>query len=135
MGQTFFEVSGSSVDTYFNINVAVYCDTILFAVLVFFNNQRFTRAYAHAIIAFSISRSQNVKFSYGNIASHNLKNKRCNRLMCNNTSKYWHSSTKSSFVCFLNYRSVSQKKQKVAFIRSCRGLTTVWRKWGWTEEQ
>jgi hypothetical protein len=35
IGQTFFEVSGSSVDTYGNLNVAVYCGTILLAVLVF----------------------------------------------------------------------------------------------------
>jgi hypothetical protein len=33
--QTFLAVSGSSVDTDVNLNVAVYCDTILLAVLVF----------------------------------------------------------------------------------------------------
>jgi hypothetical protein len=35
IGQTFSAVSGSLVDIYLNLNVAVHCDTILFAVLVF----------------------------------------------------------------------------------------------------
>jgi hypothetical protein len=78
----------------------------------------------------SAIRSQNVKVSNGNSALHNLKNKLGNRLMCDGTNKRRHSSTKFGFLCFLNYSSVSQKKQKVAFIRPCCGLTTVWRKWG-----
>jgi hypothetical protein len=80
-------------------------------------NLRFGRAYMYAIIVFSTNSSQNVKAGNGNRASHNLKNKQGNRLMFANTSKYRHSSKKSGFVCFLNYRSLSQKKQKVAFIR------------------
>jgi hypothetical protein len=35
MVQTFFAVSGSLVDKYANLNVAVYCGEILFAALVF----------------------------------------------------------------------------------------------------
>jgi hypothetical protein len=88
MVQTFFVVGGSSVDTYINLNVAVYCDTILLAVLVFSNNLRFTRAYVHVIVVFSKSRSQNVKVCNGNRVSHNLKNKRGNRLMYANASKH-----------------------------------------------
>jgi hypothetical protein len=88
----------------------------------------------HAIVVFSTSRSQNVKVINGNRASHNLKNKLCNRLMRDNTNKHRHSSTKLGFVCFLNYRSVSQKNKKLLLLGVLRlnnGLAQV----GWTEEQ
>jgi hypothetical protein len=64
----------------------------------------------------------------GNTASHNLKNKLYNRLMCFNASKHRHSSTKFGFVCFLNYRSVSQKNKKLLLLGVLRlnnGLAQV----------
>jgi hypothetical protein len=83
----------------------------------------------HAIVVFFTSRSQNVKVSNGNSALHNLKNKRGNRLMRANASKHWHSSIKFYFVCFLNYRSLSQKNKKLLLLGVLRlniGLQQVW---------
>jgi hypothetical protein len=45
-----------------------------------------------------------------------------------NTSKYRHSSKKSGFVCFLNYRSLSQKNKKLLLLvvlRLNNGLAQV----------